>query len=131
MLLPALSKAKEQARRTACINNEKQLNGAVILGTSARDPFDFERGAQGYTYKASAFEATDMLFWEADETDAENFNDGSSTLGEGWTRRHSGGAVISLMDGHVDYIKAAQYARLVNDPNRNSLWCYPDSPTGR
>ena len=35
------------------------------------------------------------------------------------------------MDGHVEYIKAIQYAKLVADPDRNSLWCYPDSPTGR
>jgi prepilin-type N-terminal cleavage/methylation domain-containing protein/prepilin-type processing-associated H-X9-DG protein len=107
------------------------MNGAVILGTGVGDSFDFQRGAQGYTYKSSAFQATDMLFWESDEANPGNFNDGSSAPGEGWTKRHAGGAIIGLMDGHVDYIKAAKYAQLVTDQNRNSLWCYPDSPNGR
>ena len=54
------------------------MNGAVIQGTSPGDSFDFQRGAQGYTYKISAFRATDMLLWESDDSDPDNFNDGSS-----------------------------------------------------
>ena len=107
------------------------MNGAVIRGSSATDSFNFQRGAQGYTYKSSAFKGTDMLLWESDDTDPGNFNDGSSYPSEGWTQRHSGGAVIGLMDAHVEFIKAKTYAQLVTDPNRNSLWCYPDTPNGR
>ncbi len=107
------------------------MNGAVIKGRSPSDSFDFQRGAEGSTYKISAFKATDMLLWESDDHDSDNFNDGSSYPSEGWTQRHSGGAVIGLMDGHVEYIKAKTYAQLVTDPNRNSLWCYPDSVNGR
>jgi prepilin-type processing-associated H-X9-DG protein len=107
------------------------MSGVVILGTSASDSFDWDRGAQGYTYKIYSFKATDMLFWESDDSNFANFNDGASEPSEGWTSRHSGGCIIGLMDGHVVYIKAATYAQLVTDPNRNSLWCYPDSANGR
>ncbi|HXP59524.1 MAG TPA: prepilin-type N-terminal cleavage/methylation domain-containing protein [Dongiaceae bacterium] len=107
------------------------MSGVVILGTSGIDSFDWNRGAQGYTYKIYSFKATDMLFWESDDSNPGNFNDGASEPSEGWTQRHSGGAIIGLMDGHVEYIRAARYAQLVADPNRNSLWCYPDSATGR
>jgi prepilin-type processing-associated H-X9-DG protein len=107
------------------------MNGAVIQGSSATDSFDFERGAQGYTYKSSAFKATDMLLWESDDSDNSNFNDGSSYPSQGWTQRHSGGAIIGLMDGHVEFIKWKTYAQLVADLNRNSLWCFPGTPNGR
>jgi prepilin-type processing-associated H-X9-DG protein len=127
-----LHKTNTLAWRTSAIKFTSYLmNGAVIKGTGPRDSFNFDRGAQGYTYKSSAFKGTDMLLWESDDTDPGNFNDGSSYPSEGWTQRHSGGAVIGLMDGHVEFIKAKTYAQLVTDPNRNNLWCYPDTPNGR
>ncbi len=107
------------------------MNGCVILGTSAGDSFDWNRGAQGYTYRSSVFKATDMLFWESDDSDYGNFNDGASQPSEGWTFRHNSGAIIGLMDGHAEYIQDKKYAQLVTDPNKNSLWCYPDSASGR
>jgi prepilin-type N-terminal cleavage/methylation domain-containing protein len=107
------------------------MNGAVILGNYPTDSWDWDRGAQGYTYKASAFLATDMLLWESDDTNPGNFNDGASQPDEGWAFRHNYGAIIGLMDGHVEYIKDKNYAQLVTDPRRNSLWCFPDKPTGR
>ena len=106
------------------------MNGCVIRGSTAGDSFNWDRGALGYTYKNSAFRGTDMLLWESDDSDAGNFNDGSSHPYEGWTFRHSRGAIIGLMDGHVEFIQDKKYAQLANDPNRNSLWCYPDSATG-
>jgi prepilin-type N-terminal cleavage/methylation domain-containing protein/prepilin-type processing-associated H-X9-DG protein len=107
------------------------MSGVVILGTYPGDSFDWDRGAQGYTYKIYSYKATDMLFWESDDSNPGNFNDGASEPDEGWTQRHAGGAIIGLMDGHVEFIKAFIYAQLLADPNRNRLWCYPDSPNGR
>jgi len=132
MYMCPLHQTNTAAWRAAAIKFTSYLmNGAVILGTSPSDSFDFDRGARGYTYKASAFQATDMLFWESDDTNPGNFNDGSSSPWEGWTFRHAGGAIIGLMDSHVEFINDKKYAQLVNDPNRNSLYCYPDTPTGR
>jgi prepilin-type N-terminal cleavage/methylation domain-containing protein len=107
------------------------MNGCVIQGVNRGDSFNWNRGAQGYTYKNASFRATDMLLWESDDSDPDNFNDGASEPSEGWTQRHAGGAIIGLMGGHVQFIKDNKYAQLVTDPGRNDLWCYPDSPNGR
>ncbi len=106
------------------------MNGAVILGYSPFDSFNFDRGALGYTYRSVVFKATDMLLWESDENDPGNFNDGSSRPSEGWSFRHAGGAIVGLMDGHAEFIQGKKYAQLVTDPNRNSLWCCPGTPNG-
>lgn len=104
------------------------MNGAVIAGSGA---FDWSAGAAGKTYKNSAFKATDMLFWESDETDSGNFNDGSSRPDEGLTQRHNSGATMGHFDGHVEYVKWKKYFQLLADPNKNNLWCYPGSQNGR
>jgi prepilin-type N-terminal cleavage/methylation domain-containing protein len=104
------------------------MTGYVINGGGS---FDWSGGDVGNTYRSSVFKVTDMLFWEPDENDSNNFNDASSTPGEGLTRRHALGAVIGLMGGSVEFIKWAKYYQLLADPNRNSLYCYPGSVNGR
>ena len=69
------------------------MSGVVIPGIGPNDSFDWDRGAQGYTYKSFAFRPTDLLFWESDESNPNNFNDGASEPDEGWTQRHNGGCV--------------------------------------
>jgi prepilin-type N-terminal cleavage/methylation domain-containing protein len=39
LMLPALSRAREMARRSSCLNNSKQLNGGVALFTDDMDDF--------------------------------------------------------------------------------------------
>ena len=104
------------------------MNGAVIDGMKA---FDWTAGKYGRTFKSSAFLPTDMLLWEPDENDPGYFNDGSSEPSEGFSKRHSFGAIVGLMGGHVQFLKWKTYHQLVADPNKNSLWCYPKSPNGR
>jgi prepilin-type N-terminal cleavage/methylation domain-containing protein/prepilin-type processing-associated H-X9-DG protein len=104
------------------------MNGAVINGSGS---FDWSSGSIGKTFKNSSFLATDMLFWETDEKESNNFNDGSSRPSEGFSRRHSLGAIVGLFDGHVGFLKWDKYTRIVNDPNKNELWCYPKSRDGR
>jgi len=104
------------------------MNGCVINGQKA---FDWPAGALGKTYKSSAFKATDMLLWETYEGDPNYFNDGSSEPREGLTKRHSTGAIIGMMGGHVQFIKWKKYYQLLADPMKNSLWCYPGSLDGR
>lgn len=104
------------------------MNGAVINGTK---PFDWDYGRVGKTFKNSMFKGTDMLFWESDETDDGNFNDGASNPSEGLTQRHVYGAMFGFFDGHSEYVKWKKWAQLIADPNKNNLWCYPNSVTGR
>ncbi len=104
------------------------MNGCVINGSGS---FDWDAGALGKTYKASSFKATDMLLWETDEKNPNYFNDGASDPSEGLTTRHSQGAILGMMGGHVEFIKWRRYYQILADPNKNSLWCYPGSTTGR
>jgi prepilin-type N-terminal cleavage/methylation domain-containing protein len=104
------------------------MNGAVINGHGA---YDYSAGQVGRIYKASAFKPTDMLFWKPDETEQDYFNDACSDPSEGLTKRHGLGAIIGIMDGHVEFIKWAKYYKLLADSGKNSLWCYPGSANGR
>jgi prepilin-type N-terminal cleavage/methylation domain-containing protein len=104
------------------------MNGAVINGNGG---YDFSSGRVGRTYKGFALKPTDMIFWEPDETQSDYFNDACSRPSEGLTKRHGIGAILGMMDGHVEFIKWNKYFRLVSDPFKNSLWCYPGSFNGR
>ena len=57
------------------------MNGCMI---DSGEAFDWGAGERGKTFKISAFVATDMLLWEPEESDSNNFNDGSSSPGEGF-----------------------------------------------
>jgi prepilin-type N-terminal cleavage/methylation domain-containing protein len=104
------------------------MSGVVIKGSKS---FDWAAGTAGRTYKSTAFLPTDMLFWEPDETDPGQFNDASSSPGEGLTKRHALGAIIGMMGGHVEFIKWVKYYQILADPNKNSLYCYPGTVNGR
>lgn len=104
------------------------MNGVVIDGNGA---FDWSAGSAGKTLKSGRFFPTDMLFWETDERDPGYFNDGASDPSEGFSKRHSKGAIIGLMGGHIEFLKWDKYYKLVADRNKNSLWCYPKTRDGR
>ena len=109
------------------------MNGAVIDGYEGNVPkaYKWSYGDAGKTFKNSRFLATDMLFWESDENDYGYFNDGASSPNEGFSKRHGKGAIIGLFGGHVAYYKWEKYYQLLADPNKNSLWCFPNSANGR
>jgi len=103
------------------------MNGLVI---DAANSFDWGAGERGRTFKITSFKATDMLLWETDELIPNYFNDGASSPGEGLSQRHAIGALMGFFGGTAEYIKYNKYFQLVADPNRNSLWCFPNSVNG-
>ena len=221
MLLPALSRAKEKAQRTQCLNNQKQLmmaeqlylgdsddklaapntggstslyNPALPVGwlykpgevlpgvpgpTQTNGPSkgafytylgtwanymcplhrtntpcwktadlkftsyvmtvfvaanSFSQAQMGKTYRATSLQPQSMITWETAAEKLEDFqyfNDGGSDPTEGLTTRHGDGAIMGILDGHVEFIKWKRYQQLLNDPNKNVLWCYPGTPNGR
>lgn len=102
------------------------MNSFVGMGGSSPNA-----AADGKTYRATAFKPDSLILWETDETDPANFNDGGSDPSEGLTRRHGDGAIMGILDGHVEFIKWEKHKQLLDDPNKNMLWCYPDTPNGR
>jgi prepilin-type N-terminal cleavage/methylation domain-containing protein/prepilin-type processing-associated H-X9-DG protein len=111
------------------------MNGYVIDSGGRPDVpnngIDWGSGSSGRTLKNSMFKGTDMLFWESDETDDGNFNDGASNPSEGLTQRHNTGAMFGFFDGHAEYVKWKKWTQLLADPEKNNLWCYPKSSNGR
>ena len=72
-----------------------------------------------------------IVFWEGDEQYPKYFNDGANYPHEGVSTRHSNGAINADFSGSVSYIKYDPWYDMVNDPNKNWLWCYPETPNGR
>ena len=91
----------------------------------------WDSGLMGQTLKATRFFATDVLFWEQDENTPGSFNDGCAFPTEGFTARHSKGAIFGFMDSRSEYVKKRVSDTWIPYPGRNGLWCYPNSPDGR
>jgi prepilin-type N-terminal cleavage/methylation domain-containing protein/prepilin-type processing-associated H-X9-DG protein len=104
------------------------MNGAVINSPGS---FAWDDGTMGRTFKNINFKATDMLFWETDETQPNYFNDGASKPTEGFSKRHATGAIVGLFDGHVQFLKYEVYYSILANPAKNELWCWPKSRDGR
>jgi len=96
------------------------MNGAVI----------------GYSFmvyppvRLSAMRPTDCAFWETCETNSYYFNDGANWPGEGVSGRHYQGGIQAAFDSSVSFVRLDIWANDVADPNKNRLWCYPNSPDG-
>ena len=96
------------------------MNGAVC-GFGRASPSSF---------KATRFRPDSVIFWQALETNPGDFNDGSSSPDEGITKLHSIGTTIGVIDGHIEYLKTLKFYAEVANPQKNRLWCAPDTVTG-
>ena len=56
------------------------------------------------TVKLSRMPPSGVVFWEPDETNIANFNDGASSPNEGLTRRHNACGIYGQFDGAVSQI---------------------------
>jgi len=99
------------------------MNGAVI---------GFRSGyySNAIPVKISQMLPTDCILFEADDREPFDYNDGSSWPSEGISTRHSQGATQGLLDGSSSYVRDDDWLDEINDPNKNSLWCYPLADDG-
>jgi prepilin-type N-terminal cleavage/methylation domain-containing protein len=81
--------------------------------------------------KLSRMPPLGIVFWEPDENDLRNFNDGASSPNEGLTARHARGGVSGEFNGAVAFMKQNAWNDGVAQTNANQFWCYPDSYDGR
>jgi prepilin-type N-terminal cleavage/methylation domain-containing protein len=211
MLLPALSKAKEQGNRAKCIGNFKQVLLCTLMYVGDNDdylpytswssdtfnipnwmytriatnkpqhnvelgqlwsyhkerklywcPLDrtntpffraremqvgsyvmngavsgYDTGPRGNwtTYKITQFQPQYMLYWEADERQASNWDNVASEPDEGVTVRHNTGSVMGMFGGQTEYMKFKvffQEAGIGGYPGAKPgrFWCNPGSPRG-
>ena len=90
-------------------------------------------GPSAPAWKASKFKPDAFIFWETDETNAFNFNDGSNfpQPSEGLTKRHAtNGSIISCNDGHAELITFKQFEEERTKAIKNRLWCNPGTTNG-
>ena len=97
------------------------MNGAVIGFDRTNYPAE----------KLSRMQSEDIAFWETDEKEPHNFNDGANFPAEGISARHLDGAIKATLGGSVGYIRLGAWYVQVYDDNKNNLWCYPGRPDGR
>jgi prepilin-type N-terminal cleavage/methylation domain-containing protein len=81
--------------------------------------------------KSTYMPPSGIVFWEPDQNDINNFNDGASSPDEGLTARHAQGGIYGEFNGSVAFIKQSVWTNGVAQTNANQFWCYPDSPNGR
>jgi prepilin-type N-terminal cleavage/methylation domain-containing protein len=81
--------------------------------------------------KLSRMPPMGIVFWEPDENDVGNFNDGASSPDEGLTSRHLMGGVYGEFNGAVAFMRQNLWNNGVAQTVANQFWCYPDSSNGR
>jgi prepilin-type N-terminal cleavage/methylation domain-containing protein len=101
-----------------------------VVDRGDKTTVQWDSGILGQSLKSTKFSATDVLFEEIDEKSPGSFNDGCCFPNEGFTSRHSKGAIFGFMDSRVEYIKKRISDTWIPYPGRNALWCYPNSATG-
>ena len=87
-------------------------------------------GIGGSSYKASQFRADAVIFWQAKETNPDDFNDGSSSPAEGITTLHSIGTTVGIVDGHIEYMKTKKFYADEAIRGKNRFWCSPGRADG-
>jgi hypothetical protein len=85
-------------------------------------------GAPGGSYRTSQFKPSDIIFWQALESNSGDWNDGSSGPSEGVTKIHNLGTTVGVVDGHVEFMKTDAFYTEQAIPTPNRLYCNPNSP---
>lgn len=106
-----------------------QLTSYLMNGALRGYGMNGNAGAPGGSYRVAQMQPNDIVFWQAAEANAGDWNDGSSSPTEGITQIHNLGTSVGVMDGHVEYIKTLDFANEAAIPTKNRLFCNPNSPS--
>jgi len=114
------------------------MNGAAVAYGTGKPPLGGPtKNPPAFRVTAFTQNADRILFWEAEENGSNNgsaWNDGSSYPNEnnsGLTRRHGKGAVVAMLDGHLEWWTNDEYLREATvKPGPNQLWYVPTIPHG-
>jgi len=118
----------------------KYFNGDVIFRQQQISTYAMNGAVNGLNYfwihpdrpytKLGGMLPTDCAFWETDETDPHNYNDGANHPGEGVSPRHYQGGIQAAFDASVSYVRLDAWYAEAKATNKNRLWCYPNSADG-
>ena len=84
----------------------------------------------GNSYKTQDYKSDCILFWQALEMSAGDWNDGSSRPDEGITSMHNQGTTVGRGDGGVEFMKADAFLTEQALPTKSRLFCSPNSANG-
>jgi len=111
----------------------QQLSSYAMNGAVNGFMYYWRHPDEPYT-KLGAMHPGDCAFWETDETDPFNFNDGSNNTNpnssEGVSARHYQGAIQASFDASVSYVKLNDWYVDAACTTKNRLWCFPASEDG-
>ena len=112
-----------------CVTNRPQQLSSYVMNGAVNG---FQTGylSNAIPVKASQMLPTDCILFEAYELEPFCFNDGANWPSEGLATRHSQGGDWGALDGSSSYISDDAWDNELNDPNKNSLWCYPLTDDG-
>jgi len=85
----------------------------------------------GRSYRTTQFAPDAIIFWQALELNAGDWNDGSSRPSEGVTKIHNMGTTVGVVDGHVEFMKTDAFYNEQALATKNRLFCSPNSANGR
>ncbi len=112
------------------------MNGSACGYGSRRKDSGPDGRTYWFTYRMTEFRASDVFYWEADETvdDLGWWHDGANFPWEGMTKRHNDNGSVVCADGHVEFMTKAEYYEAgrswwsIKHPTR--LWNTPNSESG-
>lgn len=113
----------EKTNLIAWTSRDQKLSSYLMNGVAGNNG--------GNPFKTTQFRQDAIIFWQANDANYSDFNDGSSSPDEGITRLHSTGTTIGVVDGHIEYIKTKKFTEESLIPTKNRLYCRPTTVDGR
>jgi prepilin-type N-terminal cleavage/methylation domain-containing protein len=114
--------------------NANYLKRSEIISSYCWNGAPVGYGAYGTnTYKLNKFKPTNVLEWENDDSNPNNFGDWSQRPVDytiSFSRRHGNAALVGRMDGSAGRDIFADIVAMATSSQANDLWCNPGTSKG-